>query len=396
MNSKQELEVLLSEEIEDAKARQTSVFNSLGQGNSQSIVLFGAGGLGRRTLQNLRSVGIDPVAIADNNATSWGSDVDGMKVMSPDEAAARFGNNSTFVVTIWGAASRHRYEETRNQLETLGCLFVSPYAWLAWRFAGEMLPYYSIDLPSNLLRDKPKIFKAFNLLSDDFSAQEYVSQIKWRLTGDPSDLSSPVAASQYLVSEVNLSDKDYVLDCGAYDGDTLKSWIAEIGDFARYVALEPDNASRTRLETEVTTYSSDLASRISSLPYAVASENGTATFLADGTAASSFLRKGQENSVVVECRKIDDLIVELGFGAPTFLKMDIEGAELDALAGATFLMRISRPKMALCVYHRQSDLWRIPNFVNEVCDESDFYLRPHNEQGWDLVCYVVPKGKLDG
>lgn len=393
MTLREELESALGESVSDAQLRESTMFQNLRTAVGRDVVLFGAGGLGRKTLGQLRSIGIEPVAFSDNSDSRWGSQLDGVPVLSPSTAVETYGTTAVFVVTIWGAASPHRFEQTATQLKTLGCKAISTYPWLAWSHPTVMLPYYSVDLPSKLLVERQEILEAFELLSDDFSRREYVSQVKWRLGGDPSVLASPVSDIQYLVPEANLERTDVVFDCGAYDGDTLTSWVDAVGSFSTYVALEPDAQSRSRLEAKLGALGDGLANNVHVLPYAVASQNGTATFLADGTGASSFLRKGDENRVTVECRRIDDLVSELNIGPPTFLKMDIEGAEIDALLGATAVLSQARPKMALCVYHRQSDLWKIPKLVSELCGSTEFYLRPHNEQGWDLVCYAMPNAR---
>jgi len=43
------------------------------------------------------------------------------------------------------------------------------------------------------------------------------------------------------------------------------------------------------------------------------------------------------------------------------------------------------------VYHQQNHLWRIPLFLKTLSPDYHFFLRPHNEEGWDLVCYAVPE-----
>jgi hypothetical protein len=70
--------------------------------------------------------------------------------------------------------------------------------------------------------------------------------------------------------------------------------------------------------------------------------------------------------------------------------MDIEGAELDAIAGAERLIAETAPFMALCAYHRQDHLWRIPLAVAALRPDYRLVLRPHCEEGWDLVVYAIP------
>ena len=84
---------------------------------------------------------------------------------------------------------------------------------------------------------------------------------------------------------------------------------------------------------------------------------------------------------------LDELLAE---ETPTYIKMDIEGFELDALAGAGECIRRCRPKLALCVYHRPDHLWRIPLAMHELLPCSRMTMRSYQLDGWDTVCYCVP------
>jgi hypothetical protein len=66
----------------------------------------------------------------------------------------------------------------------------------------------------------------------------------------------------------------------------------------------------------------------------------------------------------IEVTTIDDVV---GEERVMFIKMNIEGAEIDALKGATRTIRRWRPKLAISAYHRPSDLWRIPRLVRHRC-----------------------------
>jgi len=79
---------------------------------------------------------------------------------------------------------------------------------------------------------------------------------------------------------------------------------------------------------------------------------------------------------------------------PTFIKLDIEGYEIEALRGARGVIDRAAPVLAVCVYHLQDHLWRIPLLLREWRSDYALFLRPHNEEGWDLVCYAVPRARL--
>ncbi|NNN19508.1 MAG: FkbM family methyltransferase [Acidimicrobiaceae bacterium] len=384
-----QLDMLLEESVEEARRRESKTFEEMVGDRSARIVLFGAGGLGRRTLAGLRSVGVTPLAFSDNRRDLWGRMVDGIEVLSPEDAARQFGVSAAFVVTIWGAGSVHRFADSVNQLNLLGCDVVVPASWLSWRYAETLLPFYAMELPSKLLEHASEVRTVFGFLSDDRSRREYVTQVQWRLTGDPSCLSHPVADPQYLVAEVvsELTD-DVVLDCGAYDGDTLRSWIESRGSsFIRYYALEPDPSNRRLLEKYIADLRPDLAERVKVFPYAVTNFTGTARFDVTGLPSSSF---GDGQGIPVECVRLDDLEMELEGLEPTFVKADIEGAELELIQGGLDILGRSHPVIAIAAYHRQDHLWKVPLAIKSLWSEYRLLLRPHNEEGWDLVLYAVP------
>jgi hypothetical protein len=79
---------------------------------------------------------------------------------------------------------------------------------------------------------------------------------------------------------------------------------------------------------------------------------------------------------------------------PTYIKMDIEGAEMDAMLGASRLVRESQPTMAICAYHLQNHLWRVPQCLHDLMPEAQLVLRPHCVDGFDLVCYALTPGRV--
>jgi FkbM family methyltransferase len=391
-----QLDLLLAEPVDAAERREATAFAEAAGASAERIVLLGSGGLGRRFQRGLRAGGVEPLAFADNNPARWGGTIDGTPVLSPEQAVARFAD-AAFVVTIWGAGSPHRFEHSETQLHQLGARIVRPAAELAWAYAGHVLPHYAMDLPSRLLRQAADVRRAFDLLADDRSGYEYLEQVRFRLTGDPSGLPRKDAGLHYLQPDlVRPIAGEVLLDCGAYDGDTLVSWLAERGpDFAEWVALEPDRASRERLLTLLAQLPDETARRVRVLPYAVGNEHAILRFAITGEASSTGIAADGSDAELTDvlCFPIDQLVDDLGLARPTMLKMDIEGAELDALAGAHRTIAAGETVVAASVYHRQDHLWRIPLIVHETRGDLSMALRPHNEEGWDLVLYAVPPAR---
>lgn len=354
---------------------------------------MGAGGLGRRTLSGLRTVGIVPLAFVDNAPARQGTTLDGVRVLSPADAAREFGRHAAFVVTIWGAGSPHRFADSRAQLTALGCDVVVRFPILYWAHPDALLPFYLQDEPYRVLDQADHVRRAFALWEDDASRAEYVAQVAFRLEADFDGLSHPVAHPQYFPDDLyDWNPREWIVDGGAYDGDSIATLVRLHGDaFARVLALEPDPANFAKLRAKVGALPISIRTRIDCRQVALASQPGTLHLDATGTAASTTSTTNTLGSVAVAAERLDTM---LGADFPTFIKLDIEGAEPDALLGARETIRAHGPVVAVCVYHRQDHLWRIPLMLREWRSDYAFFLRPHNEEGWDLVCYAVPRARL--
>ena len=75
---------------------------------------------------------------------------------------------------------------------------------------------------------------------------------------------------------------------------------------------------------------------------------------------------------------------------PTFIKMDIEGAEYSALKGSINVILTYRPKLAICIYHLWSDRWTIPILLSEYCKNYKFYLKKSGPYG-ETVLFAAPQ-----
>jgi FkbM family methyltransferase len=384
-----ELEGLLSEAPAAAADRSRTTFDRLAGSLSERLLLFGAGGLGRRILAGLRRLNVEPLAFADNNPALWETCVEGLPALSPQEAARRFGEHAVFVVTIWNAQGRHRLAQTRTQLESLGCRTVVSFAALFWRNPETFLPYYALDLPQKILPQAEEIRATYSSWADEPSRREFLAQLRWRLRLDFDGLPSPVEGDQYFPAGLySLSSNEVFVDCGAYDGDTIRAFLARrAADFAAIIGLEPDPVNFARLEAEVARLPPDVRNRIDLHRVGVGERREKARFEASGLASSSVTETG---STEVELAPLDELLRER---SPTLIKMDIEGSEPEALAGARGVIERASPVLAVCVYHQQNHLWRIPALIRSFDPCYRLYLRPHGEEGWDLVCYAVPPSR---
>ncbi len=388
---KNELETLLGESQDAARRRESSAFDQAAGWFAKSLVLFGAGGLGRKTLKGLRQAGIEPLAFADNNSKQWHQQIDGLEVLPPAEAAQRYGKSATFVVTIWRAGGTHRFDKTQAQLQQLGCERVVPAMVLFWKYADIFLDYYCVGLPHKILSEHDAIRQAFVWFADETSRREYVSQIRWRLWADFAGLASPDRHEQYFPDDIfSLKRNEVFADCGAFDGDSIEAFVRRQGGvFEQIVALEPDPLNFQKMTNRVASYTDDVRRKIRLEQLGAADFRGTLRFDADGSLSSAANPNG---ALQINCVKLDELLHGI---SPTYLKMDIEGAEPDALRGATQTITQAAPVLAISAYHKPNHLWRIPELIKSLRADYQLYLRPHNEECWDTVCYAVPASRVN-
>ena len=184
----------------------------------------------------------------------------------------------------------------------------------------------------------------------------------------------------YRHPEAHVSDGDVVVDGGAHLGtfvlDALRSGARLVVAFEP----EPTNADclRRTLREEIE------QGRVILKQAALWHTPGQLRFEVEtGEHESARGKVAADGVVEVEAVTLDDVIDELGLDSVDFIKMDIEGAERDALAGSERTLKRFAPKMALCVYHRDDD----PKVVPEVV----YGIRPdYRSSRTDVQVYFYP------
>jgi FkbM family methyltransferase len=327
------------------------------------------------------------LAFSDSQSAKWGKEIDGTRVLPPQDAAREFGRTATFVVTV--SAKGGDFLPLRRRLLDLGCAGVVPYRSLFWKYPDDCPPHLVADRPCRILQEKKEIRAVLDLLSDDTSRREYVGQLRWRLLQDFGALPAPSGEEQYFPPDIiTLRPGEVFVDCGAYDGDTLRPFLRRCPGFARVLALEPDPANFARLTGFIGGLPADMRKRLSARMVCVGEKRGKVRFAAGGGETSKVTVRGE---TTVECETLDEICSGDG---PSYVKMDIEGAELDALRGAERLLRQSEAMWAVCVYHKPEHLWQLPLFISEHSQGHRFFLRKYAGEIWETVCYAVPESRL--
>jgi len=145
-------------------------------------------------------------------------------------------------------------------------------------------------------------------------------------------------------------------------------------------AIEPDNASFKILEKKLGN-----TEKIKTIKFALSNKNSKEKFYDGFDFASKIDKKGKN---LIKTAKLDSLNIEA-----TFIKMHLEGGELNALKGATKTIKRQRPIVAVTLYHNQDGVWKIPLFLINNTKNYRYYMRMHSWAGTGAVFYAIPEEK---
>jgi FkbM family methyltransferase len=328
-------------------------------------ILFGAGTIGRLIARQLIAKGTLPVAFADNDQSKWGSEIEGILVLSPEDAPREYPD-AKWVATIHRTPFRG---EILEQLETMGVEQVSLYEFLPARC--DLPPSQAIDTIDQLL-------------TDNESVAEWNDQIAFRI--NPSNwVQRPPRgiANVYFEDFFTHRSDEHFVDGGACAGDTIHDFVSRWDSWHHVSAFEPDPSNYDSL---LRTYRG--MPTVSTYNFAIGDYRKVLKFTALGDQTSHFCSKG---NVSVQCVALDEMIFDT---PPTFVKFDIEGAELEGLWGARETIRKHSPVLAICAYHLGSHLWEIPLLIHAINPTYRLYLRRYLEATWELIYYAVPPDRV--
>ncbi len=225
---------------------------------------------------------------------------------------------------------------------------------------------------------KAEIEKAYSLLADEASRKTYENIIKFKLTGNINLLFDCECPMDEMYKILNLHKTETYFDIGAYNGDTVLDFIKHTKVYKKVIAAEPDTRNFKKL-----TLNTHFLSNIELRNVAVCDFSGEAEFF-KGSGRGSALG---ENGEIIKTICIDDISRDC---VPTYIKIDIEGAEALAIKGGERTIKNFSPKLNIAAYHRNEDLFSIPLQISELNPDYKIYLRHHPYiPAWDTNFYMV-------
>lgn len=234
-----------------------------------------------------------------------------------------------------------------------------------------------------IIKDLEVFSDAYSLFNDDLSKETFINLLNYRITNNNCYLKvvARPQSNQYLEPDIYaVTPKDHFVDCGAFDGDTLKAVMSVVGNnLAAYYGFEPDLENFIKLENVAGNYSNMHLKNVG-----VFKENTVLRFESSSNSLSRIVDDdgGVELKVVALDSIMDSKTVSM-------IKMDIEGGEYDALLGAQKIITEQGPTLAISVYHKFDDLYKLLLLIESFGTNYTYFLRHYTLKSAETVLYCV-------
>ena len=191
-----------------------------------------------------------------------------------------------------------------------------------------------------------------------------------------------ICDKQYFDKEIMKKSCDEIfIDGGCYDGRNIYQFVRWCdGDYKKIYSFEPDPGNYKLVEKRI---KAKPLSGVKLLNKGLWNESTEIKFVDDGTQGARISDNGQ---TVIQTTTIDETV---GDDRVTFSKLDVEGAEYNALLGAEHAITTYRPKLAISVYHKPEDIFEIPELILSMHNDYKFYLRHYQLSPNETILYAV-------
>jgi FkbM family methyltransferase len=316
---------------------------------SNRVIIFGYGNLGKALSRMLDDIGCEVLFFIDDyRSDEWCHLFVDAPILNEKVILAIDANDKSLVKKLTDKCHQKGYADVSIIEPFMMHIIIQTYMVPPIEqkhYIEDALPYF-----------EPNCFKEFLLSGYPYNAMNKTEEMLEK--GYPYDLNAKFQTltkleNLYFYNDVRIEKNDIVVDGGVSYG-----WEQQISNFARLSnnevhGFEPNLHSyqnvckETKEITNIKLHNQGLADQ-PGIHYFV--ENGGGSMIVE-----------YETDVRIETVKLDDVLDHVDF-----IKMDIEGYELEALKGAKKLIQKCKPKLAICLYHKPQDIYEIPKFIKEL------------------------------
>jgi len=271
--------------------------------------------------------------------------------------------------------------EVKHKLNEMGFKNISYLAFYKYSAFDLIHPPFITDFKDDYKKNTDRYNSVYDLLTDKKSKEVFEKVINFKMTFDYEFMEGFTNnhEGQYFDKEIIPEIKEIsFVDGGGYVGDTATEVIKNYPDFKKIYLIEPIPENIRIAKRELSHLEN-----IEFLTCGVSNKKETLYFNEEKS-FSTIYTKGTQS---VEVDTIDNIVKD----RVNFIKLDVEGAEQDAIDGAKETIKRYKPILAICVYHKAEDWYKIPKKVLEIEKNYNVYLRHYMEGIFETVMYFIPK-----
>ncbi len=354
-----------------------------------AVVVFGSTHFAQTWLNAANPRGVNTLAVVDDYRL--GLECGGKRIIS-SRAFVELARKHPRLIAVSGA----RYDRAVRHFDRLalqaGVPVVSFEQGIRLFGLSDAIDYRLADWGPAIAARLPEYLRIEQYAADEYTRETLYSVLLFHLTGSMEWVHAvyrPYPTLYFRTGLFSLTQRERFVDCGASIGESTGGVLALArNQVERVWMIEPDRYNQAKLRTLIAEQSAEVQAKLSLHEVAVGEHEGSMPFNHvgghGGSIASETHAYGEIGNVSI--MPIDRIVDQ----APTLIKMDIEGAELDALKGARNAIRDGRPVMTISAYHRATDLIDLPEFVVGLDSGYRIGLRHHTEERWDTCLYFLP------
>lgn len=187
---------------------------------------------------------------------------------------------------------------------------------------------------------------------------------------------------QYFDDFLEIKKETTMVDGGAFRCDTLKRFIHWNHDkgYDNIAAYEPDSINYDICKKKI---SQSSWKNVELFQAGLSDREDSCMFIAKGNDSSHISNVGDQE---VRTVSIDNSLRGKDI---SFIKLDVEGYELQALKGARESIKKYHPRIAIALYHKKEDILEIPQYIMQLSKDYKFYLRIYSNSWFEVTLYAI-------
>jgi FkbM family methyltransferase len=213
-----------------------------------------------------------------------------------------------------------------------------------------------------------------------------------RFIVDCLNLASYLQRKQYFYERDGVSVKpeagDYLIDGGAYLGDSAAVFSNAVGANGKVYACDPVKEHLDILQYNIDQFP---LKNVTAIPYGLANSDVDAEPITLNGYAPGF---NPRNSIV-PLRSIDSLVKSGEIEKIDFIKLDVEGYEMDVLLGASQSIQRFQPKLAISLYHKLNDIFELITYIHNTYPFYNLHIGHYTIHNEETVLYCAPQKPTD-